>query len=83
MLLDTSGLFCVHHVNEPQHQVALALFDSASYVLTHSYVLDELIALANTRRLPRLPVLAFAQSLLNYPLLEIVWVDAALHLALP
>jgi len=79
MLLDTSGLFACHHTNEVQHPIAVGLFNTVPRLLTHSYVLDEFIALANARRLARPPVLAFSQSLLNHPNVEIVWVEAGLH----
>ena len=43
MLLDTSGLLCVHHKDEPQHPDALTFFQAASIRLTHSYVLTEFV----------------------------------------
>lgn len=80
MLLDTSGLLCYLHQNEPLHQEAVQLFNSSSKrSLTHSYVLAELIALALIRRFPRLAVLAFVMDLLNNPDIETVWVDEQLH----
>lgn len=80
MLLDTSGLLCYLHQNEPQHQEAVQLLNNTSIrSLTHSYVLAELIALALVRRFPRLAVLAFVMDLLDNPDIETVWVDEQLH----
>jgi predicted nucleic acid-binding protein len=80
VLLDTSGLLCYLHQNEPQHYEAVQLLNSASKrSLTHSYVLAELIALALIRRFPRPAVLAFVMALLDTPDIETVWVDEQLH----
>ncbi|NJO43125.1 MAG: type II toxin-antitoxin system VapC family toxin [Cyanobacteria bacterium CRU_2_1] len=80
MLLDTSGLLCYLHQNEPQHQEAVQLLNNASHrSLTHSYVLAELVALALIRRFPRPAVLAFVMDLLDNPDVETVWVDEQLH----
>lgn len=80
MLLDTSGLLCYLHQNEPQHQEAVQLLNNASQrSLTHSYVLAELVALALIRRFPRPAVLAFVMDLLDNPDVQTVWVDEQLH----
>lgn len=79
MLLDTSGLFCYHHDNEPRHTDAQTLFEVADFKLTHSYVLAEFVALAATRGLSRRPVLVFLTTLLEHPLVETVWVAEDLH----
>ncbi|TVQ20021.1 MAG: PIN domain-containing protein [Leptolyngbya sp. DLM2.Bin15] len=80
MLLDTSGLLCYIHQNEPQHQEAVQFLSSTNKkFLTHSYVLAELIALALIRRFPRPAVLAFVMDLLDNPDIEVVWVDEQLH----
>lgn len=80
MLLDTSGLLCYLHQNEPQHREAVQLLNSASRTcLTHSYVLAELIALALIRRFPRPAVLAFVMDLLDHPDIETIWVSELLH----
>ena len=79
MLLDTSGFLCYLHRNEPQHQQAVQLLNSAKGSLTHSYVLAELIALALIRRIPRPVVLAFMMDMLDNPENEKVWVDEQLH----
>jgi uncharacterized protein len=70
LLLDTSGLLCYLHKNEPQHQEAVQLLNSSSKKpLTHSYVF-ELVALALIRRLPRSVVLAFVIDLLDNQILK-------------
>ena|SRR5437870_5067479 len=79
MLLDTSGFLCLHHKAEPFHDQACALYKQARVRLTHSYVLAEFVALANARRLPRLPALTYVTDLLENPDIETVWVDEALH----
>ncbi|NEQ95195.1 MAG: type II toxin-antitoxin system VapC family toxin [Cyanothece sp. SIO2G6] len=80
MLLDTSGLLCYVHRDEPQHEKTVQLVDGAdSRLLTHSHVLAELIALALVRRLPRTKVLEFVVDLVDNPDIETVWVDESLH----
>ncbi len=79
MLLDTSGLLCLHNRAEPFHAHARTLYDAAPVRRTHSYVLAEFVALANARRLPRLAALAFIVDLVGNPDIETVWVDEALH----
>jgi len=79
LLLDTSGLLCYLHQAEPQHEQAVEYFDLANQSLTHSYILAELIALAEVRRFPRLPTLNFMNDLLKHPDIEVVWVDELLH----
>jgi len=39
MLLDTSGLLCLHHKAEPFHDQAHTLYKRARVRLTHGYVL--------------------------------------------
>ena len=79
MLLDTSGLLCLHHKPEPFHDQARRLYKQARIRLTHSYVLAEFIALATIRRLPRMPALMYINDLLENPDIETIWVDEALH----
>lgn len=81
MLLDTSGLLCLHHKAEPFHEQAGAFYRQASIRLTHSYVLAEFVALATARRLPRLPGLTYIADLLENPDIETIWVDEPLHRA--
>lgn len=79
MLLDTSGLFCLFHGDEPYHVSARAAYKAAVKRLTHSYVLAEFVALAETRRLPRPAVLRYLRDLLLNPTIEVVWVDRELN----
>ncbi|MEC4985789.1 MAG: PIN domain-containing protein [Oscillatoria sp. PMC 1068.18] len=79
LLLDTSGLLCYLHKREPQHHEAVQFLDSVSRSLTHSYVLAELIALAQVRRFPRIEILNFVNDLLDNPDIEVIWVDELLH----
>ena len=53
--------------------------NSTSVLLTHSYVLAELVALALIRRLPRAEVLEFVVDLVDNPDIETVWVDEQLN----
>lgn len=80
MLLDTSGLLCYLHRDEPQHQEAVELLNTANTkLLTHNYILAELVALALVRRFSRSVVLAFVIDLVDHPDIEMVWVDEQLH----
>lgn len=79
MLLDTSGLACLHNETEPFHDEAVAYYDAARYRLTHSYVLAEYLPLATTRRLSRPAALSFLAGLRADPAIEVVWVDEDLH----
>ena len=78
MLLDTSGLLCLHYQTE-LHTQACAAYRQATSRLTHSYIVAEYVALANARRFSRSSVLAFVVDLLDNPDIETVWVDESLH----
>jgi predicted nucleic acid-binding protein len=79
MLLDTSGLLCLHYQAEPLHTQACAAYKRATIRLTHSYIIAEYVALATARRFPRSSALAFVVDLLDNPDIETVWVDEPLH----
>lgn len=79
MLLDTSGLLCLHHKSEPFHEQARLLYQQARIRITHSYVLAEFVALATIRRLPRMSALVYINDLLENPDIETIWVDETLH----
>lgn len=79
MLLDTSGLLCLHNRAEPLHVDARTLYHAAHTRVTHSYVLAEFVALAQARRLPRMAALTFVSDLVENPDIDTVWVDEALH----
>ncbi len=77
LLLDTSGLLAYHSARERPHDEARALFRGSGGKLTHSYVLAELVALAQARGILRPPLLRFIRELLNHPAVEMIWVSAA------
>ena len=79
MLLDTSGLLCCFDVDEVRHDEEVKLYGDASLRLTHNYVLAELVALAQARRLSREASLSFAAQILTDAEVEVVWVDPVLH----
>jgi len=79
MLLDTSGLLCLHNRAEPLHMDARTLYHAARMRMTHSYVFAEFVALAHARRLPRMAALTFVSDLVENPDIDTVWVDEALH----
>ncbi|MGQ4648846.1 PIN domain-containing protein [Lyngbya aestuarii] len=79
MLLDTSGLLCLHYQTEPLHTQACTAYKKATIRLTHSYIIAEYVALATARRFPRSSALAFVVDLLDNPDIETVWVDEPLH----
>jgi len=58
MLLDTSGLLCLHYQTEPLHTQAYVAYKKATIRLTHSYIIAEYVALATARRFPRSSALA-------------------------
>ncbi len=79
MLLDTSGLLCYLDADDARHPDAVTYMAAASYVLTHTFVIAELIALAHVRHFPRRRVLSFVNQLLDNRGVEIVWVDQTLY----
>src|SRR5436309_2354876 len=79
MLLDTSGLLCLHHRTGPFHDLARACYQAATVRLTHNYVVAEFVALAHARHIPRQAALTFMVDLLDNPDIETVWIDEPLH----
>ncbi|MEH2387438.1 MAG: VapC toxin family PIN domain ribonuclease [Nostoc sp.] len=79
MLLNTSGLLCLHYQTELLHTEAIAAYKRATIRLTHSYIIAEYVALATARRFPRSSVLAFVVDLLDNIDIKTVWVDEPLH----
>ena len=75
MFLDTSGLLCCLDRSESRHSDAVTFFDAAGARLTHNYVLAELVALADARKLPRVPSLLFVRRLAAHPEIHVAWVD--------
>jgi uncharacterized protein len=72
MLLDTSGLLCLHFSTEPLHTQACVAYQKVTMRLTHNYIIAEYVALANARRFPRASVLDFVVDLLGNPDIETV-----------
>lgn len=81
MLLDTSGLLCLHYPTEPFHTQARDGYQKATTRLTHSYIVAEYVALANARRFSHSSILTFVVDLLDNPDIETVWVNEPLHRA--
>jgi len=79
MLLDTSGLLCLHDKAEAFHDLAVSAYRAAPVRITHNLVLAEFIPLAEVRRLPRQVAATFVVDLLDNPKIEVIWVDEALH----
>jgi predicted nucleic acid-binding protein len=79
MLLDTSGLLAFFDAGAKQYNDAVTYFYSALHRLVHSYIIAEFIPLATVRGHPRAPVLDFVDKLQQNPLVEVVYVDEALH----
>src|SRR5437660_11988498 len=79
MLLDTSGLLSLIDKREPQQERAVELYDQATIRLTHNYILAELVALGNSRSVPRHVVLQFSDRLLSDGEQELVWSNETLH----
>jgi uncharacterized protein len=80
-LVDTSALFALLDADDGNHRRARAhletLLADGGALLTHEYVLVETIALVQ-RRLGLGPLRRFLDDLL--PLIDVAWVDEALHL---
>lgn len=79
MLLDTSGLYSFFDDKDFRHANASAFTESANVRITTSYVLAEFIPLCQVRKLKRRKTLEFVETLVENPLIEIVWVDETLH----
>lgn len=79
MLLDTSGLLCLHDEEDTRHGEAAQLYRAARQMLTTNHVLPEFVALAHARGLQCSKALVFLIDLVNVPRLEVVWIDERLH----
>jgi len=79
MLLDTSGLLCLHHKAELFHVQACYAYKTARFRMTHNYILAEFVALANARRIPRMATLMFISDLAENPDIETIWVEKHIH----
>jgi uncharacterized protein len=81
MLLDTSGLLCLHHRGQPFFEIGQQFYRAARVRLTHSYILAEFSTLAVSRGVPRSAAIQFIIDLLSDPQIEVVWVAESLHLS--
>ena len=81
MFLDTSGLLSLYDSRDAFHGDAVREFRRADRLLTHNYMLAELVALVNARNLPRRAAINYIRDLLDDPLIEVLWVDEAFHRA--
>lgn len=81
MFLDTSGLLSLYDSRDAFHQDAVREFRRADRLMTHNYVLAELVALVGARNLPRQDALGYVADLLDHPLIEVLWIDEAFHRA--
>lgn len=79
MLVDTSGLLCLIHRREIQHERAVSLYEAATTRITHNYVLSEFVSLAQARHVSRQAALEFSERLLNDSEIELAWVDETMH----
>jgi uncharacterized protein len=79
MFQDTSGLLCLLHKDEPQHDEAVKLYGSARFRITTNLVLTEFVQLAQVRGLPRREALGFSQMIPRSLDIEVIRVDDNLH----
>lgn len=79
MLLDTSGLYICLDAADAQHPEASSLLVTAPVRVTHNYVLTELVALCQARKMNRRNVILFVELLAADPLIRMVWVGRSEH----
>ena len=81
MLLDTSGLYSYLDAADHRHAETVSLLHAAPMRLIHNYVLAELVALCQARRVNRSAMLAFVAEITDDPEFTMVWVGEAEHRA--
>jgi predicted nucleic acid-binding protein len=84
LFVDTSGWGCHVDRKHPLHDAVRAIYQEAisqhRQLVTTNYVVAELVALLQSRpRFPRAEIIAYVDSLLTLPHLEVVHVDHLLH----
>lgn len=79
MFLDTSGLFCLLVPTEREHAAAARQVHENRSVLTHNYVLAELVALGVARGVRRNLLLPFVRKMQADSLTRVVWVTQELQ----
>jgi predicted nucleic acid-binding protein len=80
MFIDTSGWLCTLDERDLRHERANELFLTARNLITHSYVIDELVSLCLRRKFSRARTIGFLDELFHDPTIEIVWVEEFLTL---
>lgn len=78
MLIDTSGWYCLFDDADSRNPKALNFYQSAEFRWTHSFCIDELVALLEARKQNRARSLNFILDILNDSEIQIVWVDEEL-----
>ncbi len=79
LLLDTSGLLCLHDQNDFRNRTAVGHVNKARRLLTTNYVLAEFVPLSQIRGHHRKESLSFIADMLLVQRLELVLVDESLH----
>ena len=79
MFLDTSGLFCYHHADEPRSADAQTLFEAAGPKITQGYVLAELPLRDDPVEPSQRPKSPNAEGRGPPPKRQGVWIDESLH----
>ncbi len=81
MFLDTSGLLCLLDERDSGHVDAVAYYHLADFMVTHPFVLAELVALGHVRRIHRSKVLTFIDDLFGNPKIAVEAVESSMRLA--
>lgn len=79
MFLDTSGLLDLLDARSRSHALATSLCRDADRLMTHNYVLAELVALCNARKLSRPQWINFISRMPGDPRVDLIWIDPTLH----
>jgi predicted nucleic acid-binding protein len=79
MFLDTSGLYAWLSEEDERHAEAISLIEAGAELVTHNYVLAELVALCHARKGNRTVVLAFLDSVAKGRGIDVKWVDRVDH----
>lgn len=79
IFVDTSGWFNLLHVREPEHHHSVELYQSSSIRITTNYILTELVALANSRNIPRKYAQEFIRRVEKDKSVKIIWIDEETH----
>src|SRR5207302_11117655 len=72
-------LYCYLVATDSRHREAVALLTAAAVRLTHSYVLAELVALCNSRKIDRRLALDFVTRIVDEPGIDFIWIGEQEH----